>query len=470
MKIVSFCIAAVAMILCGVSVASAASFDPAPVLSILGNHADLVTAMGAMIPLNARARGLVAIRNDGGTATAILNELKQTFESFKAENDKALADLKKGQSDVVQTEKVDRINAEIEKLQKALDETNVLLAAVKVGGAGGGLDPDATEHAQSFNRWFRKGVDNGLSDLEVKAKLTTQSDPDGGYLVPEEMEQGIDRVLGTVSTVRSLARTITISTDTYKKLVGMGGATSGWVGEEDPRNPTNSPTLREIVVNTAEIYAQPAATQKLLDDARVDISAWLADEVSIEFAEKEGAAFVKGDGSNKPRGILAYDKVANANYAWGKTGFIVSGKADGFLAATASVSPADCLIDLYYALKAGYRSGASWLMSDASMNAVRKFKDAEGAYIWAPPSGAAEVATILGKPVYNDDNMDAVAADTFPIAFGNFQRAYLVVDRAGIRVLRDPYTSKPNILFYTTKRVGGGLVNFEAMKLLKIST
>lgn len=420
--------------------------------------------------LNARARGVVAIRNDAGTPTAILNELKQTFESFKAENDKALADLKKGQADVVQTEKVDRINAEIEKLQKALDETNVLLAAIKVGGAGGDLDPSAREHAQAFERFFRKGVDNGLSDLEVMAKLTTQSDPDGGYLVPVEMEQGIDRVLGTVSTVRSLARTISISTDSYKKLVGMGGATSGWVGEEQARPETATPTLREIAINTGEIYAMPAATQKALDDGRIDIAAWLADEVSVEFAEKEGASFVTGNGVNKPRGILAYDKVANANYAWGKTGFIVSGKADGFLAPTASVSPADALIDLYYALKSGYRNGAAWLMSDATMNAVRKFKDADGAYIWAPPSGSAEVATILGKPVHTDDNMDLLAADKFPIAFGNFQRAYLVVDRAGIRVLRDPYTSKPNVLFYTTKRVGGGLVNFEALKLLKIST
>ncbi|MET3662495.1 phage major capsid protein [Aquamicrobium ahrensii] len=423
------------------------------------------------IALNHRARGIVAIRNDGGSnPTAILNELKQTFETFKAENDKALSDLKKGQEDVVQTEKVDRINATITELQKAIDETNVALAAVKVGGVGGDLDPAAAEHAEAFNRFFRRGVDNGLRDLEVKAKLTTQSDPDGGYLVPEETEAGIDRVLGTVSTVRSLARTISISTNTYKKLVNMGGATSGWVGEEDARTGTDTPTLREIAINTGEIYAQPGATQTSLDDARIDLAAWLADEVAIEFAEQEGAAFVSGDGMNKPRGILAYDKVANASYAWGKIGFVVSGKADGFVAATASASPADALIDLYYSLKSGYRNGAAWLMSDKVMNTVRKFKDAEGAYIWAPPSGAAEVATILGKPVHTDDNMPAVAGNDFPIAFGDFNRSYLIVDRIGIRVLRDPFTSKPNVLFYTTKRVGGGIVNFEAMKLLKIST
>jgi HK97 family phage major capsid protein len=422
------------------------------------------------IELTPPARGILAVRADSGNATKILAELQKTFEDFKAERDKELADIKAGMADVVQTEKVDRINAEITALQKALDETNAMLAAVKVGGVGGTTDPDKAEHAQAFDRFFRRGVDAGLRDLEVKAKLTTQSDPDGGYLVPEETEAGIDRVLGTVSTIRSLARTISISTNTYKKLVNMGGATSGWVGEEQDRPGTATPTLREIAINTGEIYAMPGATQTSLDDARIDLAAWLADEVSIEFAEQEGAAFANGDGINKPRGILAYDKVANASHVWGKIGFVASGKADGFLAATASVSPADCLIDLYYALKSGYRNGASWLMSDATMNTVRKFKDAEGAYIWAPPSGAAEVATILGKPVYTDDNMPAAEADKFPVAFGDFSRAYLIVDRIGIRVLRDPFTSKPNVLFYTTKRVGGGVVNFEALKLLKIST
>ena len=157
--------------------------------------------------------------------------------------------------------------------------------------------------------------------------------------MPEEIEAGIDRVLGTVSTIRSLARTMSISTNTYKKLVNMGGATSGWVGEEDARSGTATPTLREIAINTGEIYAMPGTTQTSLDDARIDLAAWLADEVSVEFAEQEGAAFASGNGVNKPRGILAYDTVANASYAWGKIGFVASGKADGFLAATTSVKP-----------------------------------------------------------------------------------------------------------------------------------
>lgn len=419
-----------------------------------------------------RARGLTAgVKADASNAKAILDAMNKTFEEFKAERTKELDDINKRLGDVVQTEKVDRINAEISDLVKALDDIKKVQAAmVAGGGAGDAMDPDVKAHASAFEQFFRKGnVADNIRELEVKAKLTTSSDPDGGYLVPEETEAGIDRVLGTVSTIRSLARVINISGDTYKKLVNQGGASSGWVGEQTARTETDTPTLREIAIAAHELYANPAITQRALDDARIDLAAWLADEVSMEFAEQEGEAFATGNGVNKPRGILSYTNVANASYSWGNVGYIATAEAAAFPAASATVSPADCLIGLYYALKSGYRNGASWLMSDATMATVRKFKDADGAFVWAPPSAAADVATILQKPVYNDDNMSAVGAGAYPIAFGNFQRAYLIVDRAGIRVLRDPYTNKPNVHFYTTKRVGGGIVNFEAIKLLKVA-
>lgn len=423
--------------------------------------------------LNPRARGLVSVRADASEQTKVLNELKATFEAFKAERTKELDDIKAGMADVVQTDKVDRINADLGKLTKELDSVNAAIAAFKVGGAGGDMaDPAVAAHASAFNTWFRKGdraLDADMRELEVKAKMTTQSDPDGGYLVPEETEAGIDRVLGTVSTMRSLARVISIGTSTYKKLVNMGGAGAGWVGEEQARPETATPTLREIAIDAMELYANPAITQTALDDARIDIAAWLADEVSVEFAEQEGTAFVTGNGVNKPRGFLSYDTVANASYAWGKLGYVASGKAADFADTSTTVSKADALIDLYYALKSGYRNNASWLMSDAVMGTVRKFKDADGNFLWAPPTAAAGVATILGKPVANDDNMQAVGAGNFPIAFGDFSRGYLIVDRFGVRVLRDPYTNKPFVHFYTTKRVGGGVTNFEAIKLLKIA-
>ncbi len=415
-----------------------------------------------------RARGVRSVRADAADATKILNELKSTFEAFKAERDKELADLKKQMGDVVQTEKVDRINAEITKLQKALDDTNAALAAARLGtGGSDAVNPDVKAHATAFDQFFRKGVDAGLPDLEVKAGLRTTSDPDGGALVPEEQATTIDQIARTASVMRQLASVMSISTGTYKKLVNLGGAGYGWVGETSARPETSTPTLAELAFNVMELYANPAATQTLLDDARVDIAQWLGNEVAQTFADQEGAAFVSGDGVNKPRGILGYTNVANSSYAWGKLGYIPTGVAAALTDNTNNGT--DALIDLYYSLKSTYRNGAAWLMSDAVMGAVRKFKDGQGNYIWAPPSGAADVATILQKPVYNDDNMEAVGAGKFPIAFGNFSRGYLIVDRFGIRVLRDPYTNKPWVHFYTTKRVGGGVQNFEAIKLLKVA-
>ena len=410
-------------------------------------------------------RGLVGIRADVSDPNALLASINTAFEEFKAAHNAALA-----KADVVQTEKVDRINATITSLSGELDKVQANIAAMKIGGAGDVKDPAIGEHAKAFNRFFRNGAEAGLRDLEVKAKLSTNSEPDGGYLVPEEMEQSIDRVLGTVSTIRGLSSVMTISAgDTYKLLVNQGGAGSGWVGQTESRPETNTPTLKEIAINLGELYANPAATQKMLDDGRIDIAAWLADEVSTVFAEQEGAAFATGDGVNKPRGILSYTNVANASYAWGSVGYIASGASGAFATPTTSLSSADAMIDLYYALKAGYRNNASWLMSDATMGAVRKLKDVDGKFVWAPPTAMGEVATVLMKPVYTDDNMSAIAANSYSIAFADFRRAYQIVDKFGIRVLRDPFTSKPNVLFYTTKRVGGGIRNFEAIKLMKFA-
>ena len=434
----------------------------------LASDAGLTAAMTCLpVGLNHRARGLIgAARADGSTAKDILEELQKTFEAFKAERDKELADINNRLGDVVQSEKVDRINAEITDLTKALDDVNRAIAALRVGGQDGlENDPDRIEHAGAFAKWFRKGIDNGLSDLEVKAGLTTESDPDGGYLVPTETERTIDRVLGVVSIMRSIARVMPIGTDEYRKFVNMGGAGGGWVGEDEERPETDTPRLRELIFTVMELYANPATTQKMLDDGIIDIADWLADEVNITFAEKEGAAFISGTGVKQPRGILAYDKVANNRYAWGKTGFVASGAAAGFKAD----HPGDAFVDLYYALRQGYRMNASWLMSDIVMGSVRKFKDGQGNYIWAPPSETGAVPTILGKPVRTDDNMPGLDAGAFPVVFADFMRSYLIVDRTGIRVLRDPYTNKPKIHFYTTKRVGGGISNFEAVKLMKCS-
>lgn len=415
-------------------------------------------------------RGIMAVRAEPSDSTKILGEIKTAFEAFKAENDAALAELRKGKADVVQTEKIDRINAEITSLQTSLDQVNAALAASRLGGgAGSSISAEQKAHKAGFEAYFRKGTEAGLRDLEVKAAATTDNDPNGGYLVDSTNEQTIDRVLSTVSAIRSLATVLPISTGTYKKLVGQGGATAGWVGEKAARSETSTSTLAELVFNAMELYANPAATQQALDDARIDIGAWLADEVSTVFAEKEGLAFFSGDGVNSPRGISSYTMIADASYAWGKVGFKVSGVAAALTDSTHN--GADAITDTVYALKQGYRNNAKFLMNRTTQAAVRKLKSkTEELYLWQPSIQAGQPATLLGYPVVDDDNVSDIGANAFPIWFGDFKRAYLIVDRAGIRVLRDPYTNKPYVHFYTTKRVGGGIQNFEALKALKIST
>jgi HK97 family phage major capsid protein len=410
----------------------------------------------------ATARGIQSVRADA-SATQVLADLQKAWHDFKAEHTAQLAELKKGVADPLTAGKVETINATLSTLQAQMNDIAIKAAAFEMGGAGSKADKDVVAHAKAFNAWFRKGADAGLRELEVQARLTTQSDPDGGFVVPSEMEAGIDRVLGTMSAMRSLATVRQIGAATYKKLVNVGGVTSGWVGENGSRSEGGTPALKALDFPAMELYAQPGATQTMLDDASFNVEAWLADEVSIEFAEQEGEAFISGNGVARPRGILGYDTVANASYSWGKLGFIKTGGASGFAAS----NPSDALIDLIHSLKRGYRQNGAFLMNDLTVAAVRKFKDSNGNYLWQPSLQAGEPSSLMGYRVETDDNMPDLGSNTFPIAFGDFRRGYVVVDRVGIRVLRDPFTSKPNVLFYTTKRVGGGVQNFEAIKLLK---
>ena len=397
----------------------------------------------------------------------VIEDLGRSFEAFKAENDKRLKEIEtKGGADPLLTEKVEKINAEISQiaaLKKQIEHVETVAGRGGFGGGHSGLDQAKAEYKAAFEKWFRKGVEGNLSQLAVQASASTLDDTAGGFLVPEEMAATIDRIAGVTSAMRRLASVMSIGTDTYKKLVNQGGATSGWVGEKSARDETATPTLAEIAINTKEIYAMPAATQTLLDDSSVDIAAWLGNEVAIEFAEEEGQAFIKGNGVDKPKGLEAYSTVANASYAWGKIGYIASGAASTF-------TNADKLFDLQHALKPIYRNGASFLMNDNTLLNIRKFKDGEGNYLWRPGLLEGAPDTLLGKPVEIDDNVADIGQNTYPIYFANFKRAYLIIDRLGIRVLRDPYSSKPYILFYTTKRVGGGIVMYEAIKTLKVAT
>lgn len=421
------------------------------------------------------ARGLIGRIAAEGPATpanpqAIHDELMRVVNAFREKHNEELAGISARFDDVVTREQVERINGEITNLTNALDAANQQIAALEIGGnQNGDGNPLRREHASEFRNYFRRGIDGNLADLEVRAELTTQSDPDGGYLVPHEIESGIDQILRTQSVIRQLASVTRIAGSTWSKFINMGGASSGWVGEESARSETTTPTLREIRLQTHEIYAFPFTTQWMLDDAAFDVAGWLSDEVQTEFSEQENAAFIAGDGANKPKGLLSYDWVENDSWAWGSFGYKVSGNASGFIAPTASASPADCLIDVHGALQQGARANAAWLMNDKTMHTIRKFKDANGAFIWAPPSAPASVQTILAKPAYTDDNMPDVAAAATPILFGDFSRTYKIIERVGIRVLRDPFTVKGKVGFYTTKRLGGGATHFQYMKGLRIS-
>jgi HK97 family phage major capsid protein len=312
---------------------------------------------------------------------------------------------------------------------------------------------------------MRKG--DGIAPFgafEMKA-MSAGSNGDGGYVVPLEIAQTIDRVLAKASPIRALATVQQIGGNTYRKPVTTVEAASGWVGETDSRAQTNTPTIAALDFPAMELYAMPAATQTLLDDAQVDIEQWLANEVQIVFAEQEGAAFINGDGSAKPTGFLHSTIVADASWQWGKLGYIASG-ADG---AFASSDPSDALINLAYAPKQGYRANGSWVMNRKTEAAIRKFKDGDDNYIWQPGTAIGQPASLLGYPVAEAEDMPDIASNAYSIAFGDFARGYLIVDRVGINVLRDPFSAKPYVLFYTTKRVGGGVQNFEAIKLMKFA-
>ncbi len=284
--------------------------------------------------------------------------------------------------------------------------------------------------------------------------------------MPDETEREIGRRLAAVSPIRSISSVRHVSANVYKKPFTTTGAVTGWVGETASRTETTAPVLAELSFPAMELYAMPAATATLLDDTAVDIDAWLAEEVEIAFAVQEGTAFVTGDGSSKPKGFLSYDKVAQASWAWEDIGYIVTGVSADF----AEDDPADNLIDLVYTLKAGYRQNATFVMNRKTQAAIRKLKDADGNYVWQPATLIGGSATLMNFPIAEAEDMPDIGANSYSIAFGDFRRGYLVIDRIGIRVLRDPYSAKPYVLFYTTKRVGGGVQDFDAIKLLKFGT
>ncbi len=392
-------------------------------------------------------------------------EMMRAFEAFKETNDERLALDRKKVGDIVLDEKLARIDATMTAQARRLDEITLKSARPALGGERHAVrSASALEHKQAFDAYVRSGDVDGLRALEMKA-MSVGSNPDGGYLVPPEVETQIGARLTAISPIRSIAGQRTISSNLYKKPFMTAGPAVGWVGETDARTQTTSPTLDSLSFPAMELYAMPAATATLLEDSAVNIDEWLGQEVEQVFAAQEGTAFVSGDGNNKPKGFLSYTAVANASWTWGNLGYIASGVSAAFPAS----DPSDVLVDLIYALKAGYRQNAVFVMNRKTQSAIRKFKDTAGNYLWQPPAVAGGKASLMTFPVIEAEDMPDIAANALSIAFGDFNRGYLVVDRAGVTVLRDPYTAKPYVLFYTTKRVGGGVQDFDAIKLIKFA-
>lgn len=397
-------------------------------------------------------RGIMSVRAEAPTTAevrSLVDGLQQTFATFRAEHTKQLEEIKAGMSGADQEAKLAKINAALDKLQKESEDAHTKIAAAQ--HQGGGTGPRDKAHTDAFMAFMRRGDETAIQG--VKAALNKGADDEGGYLTPTEWDRTITDKLVLVSPLRQIAGIQSTSKNAYTKLFNTGGTGSGWVGEAAARPETTTAEFSPMTITTGEIYANPAATQQILDDSEINLEQWLAGEVQTEFAKQEGLAFVSGDGVNKPKGILTY-VTGGANAAAHPFGAITTKNSGAAAAITA-----DGIIDLIYDLPSAFTGNARFAMNRKTQGLIRKLKDGQGNYLWQPSYVAGQPATIAGFPVTEIPDMPDVAAGSKPVLFGDFNQGYLIVDRIGVRVLRDPYTKKPYVLFYTTKRVGGAVVN-----------
>ncbi|MBK4217844.1 phage major capsid protein [Paracoccus caeni] len=318
-------------------------------------------------------------------------------------------------------------------------------------------------HQKAFNAYLRSGDDDGLRGLVVEEKgLTVASD--GGFLAAPVVAETVQNVLHNGTSLRRLANVVSVESSVYEVLVDKGDMGAGWATEATSTE-TTAGGIERISIPVHELSAMPKASQRLLDDAAFDVEAWLAERIADRFARSEAAAFIHGDGVSKPKGILSYPVAPHGTEGPGQIGTISSGSIGEFDEDTS----ADVLIDLVYALGAEYRANATFLMNSKTAALVRKMKDAEGRYLWTDALTAGQVSQLLGYPVMISEDMPDIDMETLSVAFGDFRAAYTVVERPDLRVLRDPFSAKPHVLFYATKRVGGGVTDFRAVKLLRFA-
>ena len=321
-------------------------------------------------------------------------------------------------------------------------------------------------HQKAFNAYLRSGDDDGLRGLTLEGKaLSTAVAADGGYLIDPQTADRIRSMLFATSSLRSVANIVQVEASSFDVIVDRSEVGSGWATETAATTETATPIIERISIKLHELAAMPKASQRLLDDSAFDVEGWLAEKIATRFIRAEAAAFINGDGVDKPKGILLPAKVANASWTWGNIGYVPTGAAADF----ATTNPADCIVNLVYALGADYRANATFVMNSKTVGAVRKMKDADGRFLWSDGLAAGEPSRLMGYPVLVSEDMPDVASNAFPIAFGDFRSAYTIAERPDLRILRDPFSAKPNVLFYANKRVGGDITDYAAIKLLRVA-
>ncbi len=396
--------------------------------------------------------------------------LARAFEEYKSVNDTRLNEIeRRGSADVLLDEKLGRMDQSITKLQ---DDVTSVKTSLRRPGKGQNAEPyrgNDTNNAykQAFLNYVVKGNEIELMNLQTKA-LEVINNAEGGFIVPPEFSDRIVTRQFDTTPMRQISTVMTISSDAVEMLRDTNEPVAQWISELGVPTDTNDGGIGRIRIPVHELYAQPKATQKLLDDAIINVEEWLINKIAAKFSRAENSAFVVGDGIGMPRGFTTYSAQAvdDNSRSWGVLQYVPTGVNGGF----SSTAPADVLFDLMHKLRVGYQPEAVWIMPRAVADMIRKFKEnTTQAYIWQPGLQQGTPATLLGFPVVLGEDMPAVTTGSFSLAFGSFKEGYTIVDRLGLRILRDPYTGAPFIKFRCTKRTGGDVVNFEAIKLLSFS-
>ena len=322
---------------------------------------------------------------------------------------------------------------------------------------------DGAPHQKAFDAYVRSGEDDGLRGLEMEAKsLSTAVNSDGGYLVDPQTAETVKSVLNSTASIRSIASVVNVEANSFDVLIDHTDVGAGWADETSATAETSTPVIDRISIPLHELSALPKASQRLLDDSAFDVEGWLAGRIADKFARAEASAFINGDGIDKPKGLMIHRAVANDTWSWGSLGYVATGIDGGV--------DADAIVDVVYALGAQYRVNGTFVMNSKTAGQIRKLKDSDGRFLWSDGLAAGEPARLMGYPVLIAEDMPDAASDSFAIAFGDFQAGYTIAERPDLRVLRDPFSAKPHVLFYATKRVGGDVSDFAAIKLLKFGT